>query len=193
MSDLMKTKYEVQKILGDAIKEGLVKFGVKKTTNGVDSSLFDVIEYGQPKMWQMDRCIAINYMRHERIGWQGVSYVTNNLGAMTRKDDIIEQQTWYIHVIMKRKESDPSPTLATITTEDVMSYIISWFNGPGQDTLRKNKVSSLRLDPADIIVYNDNSNVYQKRAVIRMNLLVPKEFSFGQEHLVALDVETWPI
>lgn len=189
----MKTKYEVQKILGDAIKDGLVKFGVKKTVNGVDSSLFEVLEYGQPKMWQMDRCIAINYMRHGRIGWQGVSYVTDNLGAMTRKDDIIEQQTWYIHVIMKRKESDPSPTLSTITTEDVMSYIISWFNGPGQDALRKNKVSSLRLDPADIIVYNDNSDVYQKRAVIRMNLLVPKEFSFGQEHLVALDVETWPI
>lgn len=192
MSDSMKTKYEVQKILSDCIKEGLVTFGIKKTVDGVDSSLFDVIEYGQPKMWQMDRCIAINYMRHERIGWQGVSYVSGAWG-MTRVDDIIEQQTWYIHVVMKRKESDPSPTLSTITTEDVMSYIISWFNGPGQEMLRRNKVSSLRLDPADIIVYNDNSDVYQKRAVIKMNLLVPKEFSFGQEHLVALDVETWPI
>lgn len=196
MANTMHNKYEIIKNLGIAIKQGLVAFGVtKKNAQQQDVSLFDVIEYGQPKMWQMDKVVCLNYIRHSRVGWQGRSYpVVGAVGdrTLTRKNDWVEQQEWQIHVIMKRGSAD-NPTVATVTTEDVLSMIVAWMNDRGNTKLRENGISNLPIDPASVMLYNDDSDLYQKRAVINMTLIVPKEFSFGQDEIAAGAVETYPI
>ena len=63
--------------------------------------------------------------------------------------------------------------------------LITWFNGKGCDEFRRVGVANLRIDPSSVIVYNDDSNIYQKRAVFTMKLQVPRDFEYG---MIAADV-----
>ena len=61
------------------------------------------------------------------------------------------------------------------------------------DEFRKNRCANLRIDPSSVIVYNDDSDIYQKRAVFTMRLQVPKEYSYGQDFLDTIKPDIEPI
>lgn len=192
MSDSMKTKYEVQKYLIASIKNGLIAFGQTKTVSGKTVARFDCVEFGQPMMWKLDECIALNHIANKRIGWQGRTYLTSSL-LYYKKSEWLEEQLWNVHVLLKRKMSNGAPTVDTITAEDVAEMLKTWFNDNGCAELRTNHISVLPIDHTDVILYNDDSSLYQKRAVIRMSLIVPKEFQYRENEALGLGVETYPV
>lgn len=178
MSDANKTKYEVIKVIRDCVMSGLTSVG---------ATGFDCVEFGQPSIQNMDKVVTLRFIRTQNVGWQSFSF---NFTGKVRKDEWIEQQSWQLQVIMKR--SGAKVSASTLTSEDVASLLRSWIDGPGNEMLRKKGCASLRIDPLTVFVYNDDSDLYQRRVAFTMKLQVPKELSFGQEY-VGWTVETKPV
>ena len=105
-------------------------------------------------------------------------------------DDIIEEQHWQIHTILKKSDT---PNIEDRQADDIASVLVSWFNGPGCDELRKHGVANTRIDANQIIVYNDDSGLYQKRAVFTVKLQVPKELSIAEVEMAAIKPKLMPI
>lgn len=178
MSDANKTKYEVLKIIRDVVLRGLSELGI---------SDFDCLEFGQPSVQNMDRVVTCRLAKIEQVGWQRFSF---NATKETRLDEWIEQQSWQLQTIMKRSGAKVSAD--TLTSEDVSGMLRVWLNGKGNEKFRMEGCASLRIDPLTVFVYNDDSELYQRRVAFTMKLQVPKELSFGQEY-VGWEVETKPI
>jgi len=167
----MKGQYEVQKIIRDNVLAGLSAFG----QNG-----WQCIEFAQSSKLNMDRFVAMNCIGTKQVGWVNSTQLASGIA----KNDWLEEQTWQLHVVMKR---DDSPVSAdTVTTTDIASMLISWFNSEGNSKFRENGCANLRIDQSSILVYNDDSSIYQKRAVFTMKLQMPKEFRFGREEVDAV-------
>lgn len=179
MSEWTKGKYAVQKIIRDNVILGMTKF---------NQTGWDCIEFAQATIQNADKIITMNCTGVDRIGWQGAKF-DSVLG--TRTDEWLEEQTWMFQVILKR--TNEVVTASTITTQDVASMLITWFNGMGCDEFRRNGCANLRIDPSSVIVYNDDSDIYQKRAVFTMRLQVPKEYSYGQDFLDTIKPDIEPI
>ena len=178
MSDANKTKYEVIKIIRSVVLKGFTE---------MDIAGFDCVEFGQPSIQNMDRVVTCRLAKIEEVGWQRFSY---NWSGRKRKDEWIEQQSWQLQTIMKR--SGAAVTKDTLTSEDVSGMLRVWLNGPGNERFRMKGCASLRIDPLTVFVYNDDSELYQRRVAFTMKLQVPKELSFGQEY-VGWEVETKPV
>ena len=179
MSDWTKGKYAVQKIIRDNVILGMTKFG---------QTGWDCIEFAQATMQNADKIITMNCTGVDRIGWQGAKF-DSVLG--TRTDEWLEEQTWMFQVILKR--TNEVVTASTITTQDVASMLITWFNGMGCDEFRKNRCANLRIDPSSVIVYNDDSDLYQRRPVFNVTFIVNKSFKLAQDHADILGVVTKPV
>lgn len=177
MSVENKGRLEVQKVVRDCILNGLTQ------TNHTG---WDCMEFGNASMQKADKVVLMQYSSHERVGWQGRRY-DDTASGLQRTDEWIEQQEWILHVIHKRTSD------GTELAEDIATELIAWFNGPGNEELRKGGIASLPIDAASVIVYNDNSDLYQKRATFTVKLQVPKELTFGQAKLSALEVEDYPV
>lgn len=169
MSDANRTRYEVQKILADSIKSALSSYV------GSDHG-FEVMEFAQASFQKADKVCLLNLIRTKRLGWQSVKNPVVN-DELKRRDEWIECQHWQIHVILKKSDS---PTVDTMQADDFANILISWFNGKGCDELRKYGVANERVDPSQLIVYVDDSELYQKRAVFTVRLQVPKELTMGE-------------
>jgi len=164
MSVSNKSRLEVQKALIEAISNGLTSYGITG---------WGVMEFANASFAKADKVILVNCVRAERLGWQGNKYETNvSTGLLDRKDDWIELQHWQIHSICKRKGIENADS---ILPEDMADWLITWFNGPGSEVLRKKGIVNERIDFVNIIVYNDDSDLYQKRAVFTVKIQVPKE------------------
>ena len=179
MSEWTKGKYAVQKIIRDNVILGMTKF---------NQTGWDCIEFAQATMQNADKIITMNCTGVDRIGWQGAKF---DSVLRTRTDEWLEEQTWMFQVILKR--TNKVVTASTITTQDVASMLITWFNGMGCDEFRRKRCANLRIDPSSVIVYNDDSDIYQKRAVFTMRLQVPKEYSYGQDFLDTIKPDIEPI
>lgn len=164
MSASNKTRYEIQKILADCLKAGLAAL------IGEDHG-FGVMEFAQASFQKADRIVLMNLARSNRIGWQGRKYPVDG-DELKRVDEWIECQHWQFHVILKKLSS---PTVDTMQADDVASMLITWFNGRGVEFLRERGVANERVDASSLVVYNDDSDLYQKRAVFTVKLQVPKE------------------
>lgn len=180
MSDILKTENEMFALLRGCIIEGLSYFGVEN---------FDVRKFAQANFNHGDWLVLLNLTDTSRIGWQSHTYKDVN-GNYVREDQWCEEQSYQIST-MKRMRSDD--TEDTITAEDVSSYLISWFNGPAIMKLREQGVAPLYIDPNSIIVYNDDSDLYQRRPVFTVKIHVPKKFQASATAISALEVETHPV
>lgn len=180
MSDLKKNRLEVQAILKSCIEEGLVF---------MQRQGWAVMEFANASFQRADKVVLLNLVGTRRVGWQGRSYGVKN-DELTRHDNWFEEQRWQVHCICKRTQS-AKPT--DEFPEDACSDLISWFNGRGCDVLRKSKMSNLRIDSDSIFVYNDNSDLYQKRAVFTVKVVVPKEVSAGEIEVDALVPKILPV
>lgn len=183
MSTENKTRLEVQKILRRVILDGLAYAGYQEKTDLVDG--WECVEYGNPSIQTMDRVVLMNLLRANRLGWQEVNYEQIDSG-FKRVDGWNEEQHWQLHIVCKRKDSIEMP-------EDVASNLVTWFNGPGCDELRKNGCASTRVDSDNVIVYNDNSDLYQKRVVFTVKIQVPKELVTDEHDISATEPMVMPV
>lgn len=180
MSTANKNRLEVQKIIRDSINTCLTQ---------MSHSGWDVMEFANASFQNSSKVILMNYLRSARVGWQANSLQTID-GSLKRKDEWIDEQTWQIHIVCKRMTS---AAVTDVLAEDMANNLITWFNGPGVENLRASGVAPLRIDSENIIVYNDNSDLYQKRAVFTLKIQVPKELTFGQNEIEAMMPKVLPV
>jgi hypothetical protein len=157
----------VQKVLRSVLLSGLDAVGYDGWT---------VVEFGNPEFINYDKCLTMQLLRQKRVGWQGHSYEIIN-EDFKRKDEWLTEYQHQVQVLLKRPKN---ATAETLTAEDVADTMIAWLNGPGVAEFRKYGVAPLRIDGASVFVYNDNSDLYQKRAVFTVKIQVPKELTVGE-------------
>lgn len=172
MSEGYITRLKVQGILRADINEFL---SASRLTG------WEVMEFAQTQMQKADGVILINCIRSLQVGWNRDEYSTEKDDLM-RTERTLEEQTWQIHVILKRKKTD---TDDSVLAEDIAAMLIAWFNGKGCAFLRKRGLANLRIEHQNIIVYNDDSDLYQKRAVFSVKIQVPQSFTFSEDHIDA--------
>jgi hypothetical protein len=177
-----KTRYEVQRILRSVTLSGLEDLGY---------SGWNVVEFANPEFINFDKVVTLQLMRERRVGWQGFSYgVTDNASRLDRKDEWLSEQHWQLQLLMKRPRN---PTADTPMAEDIADSLVAWFNGVGMAKLREGGVAPLRIDGTTIFVYNDNSDLYQKRAVFTVKIQVPKELVYGENALEVIKPDIKPV
>lgn len=164
MSAECKSRLEVQTIIRNSILEC---FRLYKQDG------WEVMEFANASFQRANKIILMNLVNTIREGWQAVHYAEMEDGYK-RRDEWIETQSWQIHTLLKRT-NDTQDT--AILAEDIAQLLISWFNGRGCEDLRRNRMASLVIDAESILVYNDNSDLYQKRAVFTVKIQVPKELT----------------
>ena len=176
MSSEKKTRLEVQNLLKKTIEDGMSAMG----HNG-----WMVMEFANASFQNSNKIVLMNLIGTKRVGWQGRSYSPHQEGLVMR-ESWIEEQRWQIHCIRKRPTSDADPG---ILAEDVASDLVTWFNGAGCERLRQRGMANLRIDSDSVIVYNDNSDLYQKRAVFTVKIQVPKELKLKVEAVTVDGIE----
>lgn len=175
MSEKMKSRLEVQKIVRDNILSGFEALGL---------SGWDVKEFANAHMTKADKVVLMNYIRTRRVGWQGRTYAVDEESLKSTEEWIAEQH-WQIHCIAKRP---PNTDAKTVLSEDMADILVAWFSTPESVNLfRKSGIAPLRIDGNDIIVYTDNSDLYQKRAVFTLKLQVPKSIDVQQSEVSSMD------
>ena len=73
------------------------------------------------------------------------------------------------------------------------SELIAWLNGPGTNRFRANGIAPERIDGATILVYNDDNEIYQKRAVFTVKIEVPKELTTDAIEADAVKPKVMPV
>ena len=139
------------------------------------------MEFAQASFQNADKIVLLNRTSTRRIGFQGVKYGSE---ADIRTDEWLEEENWQIHVIMKQYPDQPSSTFKS--EEDVASLLITWFNGGGNAELRKHGIGALRVDTNRIFVYNDDSSLYQRRAMFNIVIQVPRAVSTIEKTITAV-------
>lgn len=161
-------EYKVFKILHDEVVTALSEFGI----TGVD-----VRRFAQANFTTGDKLVLIHLVATERVGWQAFKYGTERSQSgenkFMRSDEWIEQQSWQFSFLKKMMRSD---TIDTITADDICNRILAWFNGIGNLNIRLKGIANLPIDPTSVMVYNDDSDLYQRRPVFTMEVQVPKSF-----------------
>lgn len=180
MSSESKTRIEVQRILAANINQA---FAFLKKTD------WKAMEFANASFQKADKVVLMNYIGHRRNGWQAHTHALDG-SDLLRVDSWIEEQSWQIHCVCKRPTNSAS---IEELPEDMASILIAWFNGRGCDIFRKSGMSNLRIDSDKIFVYNDNSNLYQKRAVFTVKIVVPKEMKAQDDGLDALLPKILPV
>lgn len=173
MNENFKNRYTIQKILIANILDGIDRMGFQPAEGSTEKA-WGVMEFAQASFNNADKIVLVDFARTNNVGFQGRAY-TNQNGQALRTDDWLEDQTWMIHTIKRVMPSDVSDSL--ITCEDMADILVSWFNGQGAIELKNLGIGTLRIDQSHIFVYNDESELYQKRAAFPLRIQVPKEIS----------------
>ena len=180
MSTEKKTRLEVQRILRKVIENGLGALGHEGCA---------VMEFANASFQNADNIVLLNLIGTKRVGWQARDFSPYDAKLVAR-ENWIEEQKWQIHCIKKRPTSNAN---IRTTAEDIADDLVTWFNCRGCDELRTYGMANLRIDSDAVIVYNDNSDLYQKRAVFTVKIQVPKELTFEQDVVDAIIPDVEPI
>lgn len=178
---MKNTRLKVQKILRSVISDGLSAIGLTGWT---------VQEFASPQYTSLDKCVLMNLIRTQRIGWQWDNMVDVESYGAKRKDEWLELEHWQLHVIAKR------PTAAdenSIVAEDVTEALAGWLNGPGMDAFRRAGIAPERIDGNTILVYNDDNEIFQKRGVFTVKIQVPKELITDEHEIEAIKPDVMPV
>lgn len=178
---MKNNRLKVQKILRSVITEGLRSLGLTG---------WNVQEFASPQYTSLDKCILLNLVRVQRLGWQWSNTVDGDTSGVKRKDEWLELEHWQLHVIAKR------PTVAdenTVVAEDVTDELAAWLNGAGMELFRRNGVAPERIDGNTILVYNDDNEIYQKRGVFTVKIQVPKELTTDEIEAEATKPKIKPV
>lgn len=175
MSETFKTKYEVSKLIRENILKGLAAFGLPIRAEGSTEG-WDCIESDQPSFKNENRIVTFYLENVERIGWQGYSKeYDKDTDTFTVTDNWIELQTWKVNVLLKRK--DGPTTTDNITTNDVASMLIAWFNRLGVVEFRKHYCANFFIQLKELHNYKGTADVPQWTSSFPLKLQVPKMFA----------------
>ena len=181
MSSENKNRIEVQDALIAVIEEGLALLQYTGWT---------VMEYAPSQFASFDKVISLQLLRSRNAGWQGHEdrMVDGRPGTVEKW---IDQQSWQVQIILKRKRRiDGSSILA----EDIANNLSAWLNSAhGVMAMRKRGLAPLIVDDKLIFVYNDNSEIYQKRAVFTVKVQVPKELTMSEVEMEVLLPKIKPV
>lgn len=176
MSEANKGRLEVQEILKGVIEKGLAATGHEG---------WIAMEFANASFQRANSIVLMNRLRSKRVGWQGRKYEPT-VGELRRVDEYIDEQHWQLSLIRKRKNDT---THGDELVEDAADDLVAYFNGYGCDDFRKHDIGMLRIDADSVIVYNDNSDLYQKRAVFTVKIQVPKELKLKVEAVTVDGIE----
>lgn len=181
MSSENKNRIEVQDALIEVIEEGLALLQYTGWT---------VMEYAPSQFASFDKVISLQLLRSRNAGWQGHKDRMVD-GKPVTVETWIDQQSWQVQIILKRKRKiDGSSILA----EDIANNLSAWLNSAyGVMAMRRRGLAPLIIDDKLIFVYNDNSEIYQKRAVFTVKVQVPKELIVAEEGLDAIKPDIKPV
>lgn len=175
MSAGFKFKYEIINIIRDNIFKGLSSFGLPLKSKENPTG-WDCMESDQQSFVNIDRTVCISLQKVERVGWQSARRIYDESeDSIKESDHWLEQQTWEIKIILKRSIEPASAS--TITTFDVSTMLVSWFNRLGCNEFRKHNCSNLFIQTKDIKVYKDTSDVSQQISSFPLKLHVDKRFT----------------
>ena len=181
MSRENKNRIEVQDALIAVIEEGLALLQYTGWT---------VMEYAPSQFASFDKVISLQLLRSRTAGWQGHEDRVVD-GRPVTVEKWIDQQSWQVQIILKRKRRiDGSSILA----EDVANNLAAWLNSAhGVIAMKKRGLAPLIIDDKLIFVYNDNSEIYQKRAVFTVKVQVPKELTMSEVEMEVLLPKIKPV
>ena len=181
MSSENKNRIEVQDALIAVIEEGLALLQYTGWT---------VMEYAPSQFASFDKVISLQLLRSRNAGWQGHEDRMVN-GRPVTVEKWIDQQSWQVQIILKRKRRiDGSSILA----EDIANNLAAWLNSAhGVMAMKKRGLAPLIIDDKLIFVYNDNSEIYQKRAVFTVKVQVPKELTMSEVEMEVLLPKIKPV
>jgi hypothetical protein len=160
---------EVQRILRECVQVGL-----RATLEGENPNEWSVAEFGNASIVTADKIILLRCSMQNNAGWQWDT--EEEEGKLQEHQGTI--QSWELHFIRKRKVEDSDETKLT---SDYAQLIMAWLNGLGCEWLRKYNMSILRIDNSRLVEYNDNSSLYQRRAVFTVRVCVPKIITINKE------------
>lgn len=181
MSSENKNRIEVQDALIAVIEEGLALLQYTGWT---------VMEYAPSQFASFDKVISLQLLRSRNAGWQGHEDRVVD-GRPVTVEKWIDQQSWQVQIILKRKmRIDGSSILA----EDIANNLAAWLNSAhGVIAMKKRGLAPLIIDDKLIFVYNDNSEIYQKRAVFTVKVQVPKELTMSEVEMEVLLPKIKPV
>ena len=181
MSKENKNRIEVQDALIATIEEGLALLQYTGWT---------VMEYAPSQFASFDKVISLQLLRSRNAGWQGHEDRMVD-GKPVTVEKWIDQQSWQVQIILKRKRKiDGSSILA----EDIANNLAAWLNSAhGVIAMKKRGLAPLIVDDKLIFVYNDNSEIYQKRAVFTVKVQVPKELTMSEVEMEVLLPKIKPV
>ena len=181
MSSENKNRIEVQDALIAVIEEGLALLQYTGWT---------VMEYAPSQFASFDKVISLQLLRSRNAGWQGHEDRVVD-GKPVTVEKWIDQQSWQVQIILKRKRRIDS---SSILAEDVANNLAAWLNSAhGVMAMRKRGLAPLIVDDKLIFVYNDNSEIYQKRAVFTVKVQVPKELTMSEVEMEVLLPKIKPV
>lgn len=174
---MFNTSAEVRKMIRTEVLKALKAY--------IPNETWDCMEYAQATFQNADRIVTMLPVRTKRLGFGHISY--DRTGK--RNDEWLEQEDWQLQVILARRTSNGNLITNKYEAQDIVSMLITWFNKKGNHNLRLAGVANLPIDTSDILVYNDDSDVYQKRAVFMLRLQVPQSFTYEQSYLTKVSGE----
>ena len=181
MSKENKNRIEVQDALIATIEEGLAL---------LQYTGWMVMEYAPSQFASFDKVISLQLLRSRNAGWQGHE---NRMvdGKPVTVEKWIDQQSWQVQIILKRKRRIDG---SSILSEDIANNLAAWLNSAhGVIAMKRRGLAPLIVDDKLIFVYNDNSEIYQKRAVFTVKVQVPKELIMAEEGLDAIKPDIKPV
>lgn len=176
MSEKYKLKYEVVNILRDNLLKGMEAFGLQLSERAGDGG-WTCMEADQPAFRNGDKFVLFWMEKTERIGIQSHRTIYNKeIDQFEDIDYFIEQQIWKIKVICKRSTEPVTEDAMPLTTEDVASMLIAWFNRLGCEEFRKHNMANLFVQMKDVKTYKSTSDVSQWTTEFPLKVQVIKEF-----------------
>jgi uncharacterized protein YkuJ len=176
MSEKYKLKYEVVAILKENIQKGLEAFGLPLSESPGDGGWI-CMEGDQPSFRNADKAVLFFQEKMERIGIQSSRTVFDrDSDHFNEVDYFIEQQTWQIKVLCKRSTAPVTDDDIPLTSEDVASMLIGWFNRLGCAEFRKHNMANLFVQMKDVKSYKGTSDVSQWTTEFPLKIQVIKEF-----------------
>ena len=181
MSKENKNRIEVQDALIATIEEGLALLQYTGWT---------VMEYAPSQFASFDKVISLQLLRSRNAGWQGHEDRMID-GKPVTVEKWIDQQSWQGQIILKRKRRIDG---SSILSEDIANNLAAWLNSAhGVVAMKKRGLAPLIVDDKLIFVYNDNSEIYQKRAVFTVKVQVPKELTMSEVEMEVLLPKIKPV
>lgn len=182
MSVENRLENEVFALLRECAILGLASYGYDQGT--------EVQRFAQANMNYKDKLVLMHLVSHSKVGWQAHYYKNDPLLGLRRSEEWIDEQHWSVSTIKRMQQID---TKDTVSADDIALALVTWFNGMGLEWLRTKGMATLPIDPTEIMVYTDDSQLYQRRPVFEMVVQVPKAFAAKSNEITALEVETHPV